>query len=115
VAAVFVIGIVAGLVAPLLQRFGRAAGVAMAMGAGIIVAASVAEYVFADPRTGMAAISANRQFDRINLACEIPVVILALLSLRGSRKIFWGGWAIHAGFAAWIVTIVVWLEFFWHW
>jgi hypothetical protein len=106
---------VTGLVAPLLRHLGRAAGLALAIGAGLIVAASVAEYVFADPRAGMAAINANRQFDRISLACEIPVVILALLSLRGSRRIFWGGWAIHVGFAAWIVTIVVWLEFFWHW
>jgi hypothetical protein len=40
---------------------------------------------------------------------------LALLSLRGQRKLFWVGWAIHAAFTVFVAVIVIWLEFFWHW
>jgi hypothetical protein len=49
------------------------------------------------------------------LECEIPVLALALLSLRWQRKLFWVGWAIHAAFTAFVAVIVIWLEFFWHW
>ena len=92
------------------------ANVLLAIGAGITIAISLADYFFADPqRVGMATIEANQKFHRIDLALEIPVLLLALASLRGSTKLFWSAWAIHLAFATWIGTVFIWLKFFWHW
>jgi len=104
-----------GLLAPLLRRFGRVAAIALIVGAGTIVIASLGNYLFADPRWGAAAIESNRKFDRLNLACELSGVMLALVSLRGSRAAFWGAWGIHLGLVVWYGVIFVWLKFFWHW
>jgi hypothetical protein len=50
------------------------------------------------------------------LACELPVLALALFSLRWLKKLlFWLGWGLHFAFTACILTVVIWLKFFWHW
>ena len=49
------------------------------------------------------------------VACELPVLIFALISVKSFKWAFWLGWAINLLFATFVAVIVVWLEFFWHW
>jgi len=49
------------------------------------------------------------------LEFEIPVLALALVSLRWQKKFFWIGWAIHVAFTVLVTVIAIWPEFFWHW
>ena len=37
------------------------------------------------------------------------------VSLGRRKKLFWLGWGIHAAFTSYVVAVVIWLEFFWHW
>ena len=112
--AIFFIGIFAGIVAPVFRRSGTA-GVVLAGGAAILMILAVAGLSHRDMREGLATVEANRREYRLILECEIPVLALALASLRWRKKLFWAGWAIHAAFALFVVVIVIWLEFFWHW
>jgi hypothetical protein len=111
---IFFLGIFAGIVAPVLRRYGKA-GVVLAGGAAMLVVLAIAGLLHRDTREGLATIEANRREYRLILECEIPVLALALASLRWQRKLFWVGWAIHAAFTVLVVVIVIWLEFFWHW
>lgn len=112
---VFVLGVVLGIVAALLRRYGWASGMALAGGASVLAILAVAGLVHSDGREGLAAIEANRRQCLFVLACELPVLLLALVSLEPGRKLFWLGWGIHAAFTACVVAVVIWLEFFWHW
>ena len=58
---------------------------------------------------------ANRRQYLFVSACELPVLLLALVSLERRKKLFWLGWGIHAAFTACVVAVVIWLDFFWHW
>ena len=49
------------------------------------------------------------------LACELPVLMFALISVKYLKWAFWVGWAINLLFALFVGVIVVWLEFFWQW
>ncbi len=50
------------------------------------------------------------------LGCESPVLVLALFSLQWlKRLLFWLAWGIHAAFTGCVVTVVIWLKYFWHW
>jgi len=112
-AVVFVLGILISATAPLLRRLGRAA--ALAAGAAILIAFCLFSVIHPDHRAGEAAVEANRRFSLIALGCEVPVLTLALISMAWWKRAFWVGWAIHFLFTPWLIVVVVWLEFFWHW
>jgi len=114
-AFVFALGVVLGIVAALLRRYGRASGMALAGGAGALLVLAAAGLVHTDAREGLAAIEANRRQYLFVLACELPVLVLALVSLERRKKLFWLGWGIHAAFTSCVAAVVIWLEFFWHW
>jgi len=67
------------------------------------------------PGSGSQPNESDRRFYLLFLACEIPVLALALISLRYFKSAFWLGWAINLGLALYLTVIVIWLEFFWHW
>jgi hypothetical protein len=62
-----------------------------------------------------AATEANIEEYFIILACELPVLVLALISFKYFKWAFWLGWAVNLLFAMFVAVIIVWLEFFWHW
>jgi hypothetical protein len=101
-------------VAPVFRRSGKA-GVVLASGAALLAILAVAGLLHQDMRQGLATVQANRREYRLMLECEIPVLALALASIRWHKKLFWVGWAIHVAFTVFVAVIVIWLEFFWHW
>ncbi|MGC2702933.1 MAG: hypothetical protein WA361_00365 [Candidatus Acidiferrales bacterium] len=113
-AIVLVIGVCLMLAAPLLRRF-QLRSPALVAGASTVVAVAIIGLAHQDPRIGEATIEANRRQYLYVLACELPVLILALISLRNSKWAFWLGWTINLIFAIYLAVIVIWLEFFWHW
>jgi hypothetical protein len=113
-AIVLVLGICLMIVAPLLRRY-QLGSSALAGGASTVLAVAIVGLAHADPRIGQAAIEANRRQYLFVLACELPVLMLALISFRYFKWAFWLGWAINIIFALYLAVIVVWLEFFWHW
>jgi hypothetical protein len=102
------------IAAPLLRRYGMAS-LALAAGALAVIAVAIVGLVFVDSRIGQAAIESNRKQYMFCLACELPVFILALISSRGFKWAFRLGYGINAAFSIFVMVIVVWLEFFWHW
>ena len=114
-AIVFVLGAILGMIAPLLRRRRNAASAVLAAGAAILIAPAILDFVHPDARIGQAALDANRRFYLLLLACELPVLALAIISWGRSKKAFWLGWAIHVAFTVWLIVMLVWLEFFWHW
>jgi hypothetical protein len=111
---IFFLGIGLMLMAPFMRRFGKAS-LTLACGATAVLVAAVGGLLRVDPRIGEAAIESNRREYLFILACEMPVLILALISLKFVKWAFWLGWAINLAFAIFVAVIVVWLEFFWHW
>ena len=114
-AFVFALGVVLGLVAALLRRSGRASGMSLAGGASVLLVLAAAGLVHTDAREGLATLEANRRQYLFVLACELPVLVLALASLERFKELFWLGWGIHAAFTSCVLAVVIWLEFFWHW
>jgi hypothetical protein len=110
----FLIGIGLAVLAPFLRRYGKAS-LALACGAATVIAVAVVGLVHVDPRIGEAAIADNRREYLFMVACELPVLIFALISVKYLKWVFWLGWAINLLFAVFVAVIVVWLEFFWHW
>ena len=102
------------LAAPLLRRY-RLASPSLAAGALGVLAIALIGLLHVDPRIGEAAIEANRRQYIFILACESPVFLLALLSWERFKWAFWLGWGLNVAFSLFILVIVVWLEFFWHW
>jgi hypothetical protein len=102
------------VMAPLLRRR-RLASPALAGGASIILALSAFGLAHLDPRFGQSANESDRRFYLLFLACELPVLVLALISWRYFKWIFWLGWTINFGLALYLSVILIWLEFFWHW
>ena len=100
--------------APLL-RPSKKKSLALAAGAAAIVALSFLGLAHPDPRNGQAAIESDHHFYVLFLACEMPVLALALISLRHFKWSFWLGWAINLALALYLTVILIWLEFFWHW
>jgi hypothetical protein len=113
-AIVLVLGISLMIAAPLLRRY-RLASPALAGGASMVLAFAIVGLAHSDPRIGQAAIEANRRRFLFVLACELPALVLALISLRYFTSAFWLGWAINLAFALYLTVVAVWLEFFWHW
>jgi hypothetical protein len=110
----FAFGMILMLLAPLLRRRHRAP-YALAGGAFLLLALTVLGMTHANTRMGQAAVDSDRRFYRIVLGFELPVLILALISLRYFKYSFWLGWAVNLVFTVWLVAVLVWLEFFWHW
>jgi len=81
----------------------------------MLVIVAVAGLLHHDVRDGMATVEANLREYRSMLEFEIPVLALALVSLRWQKKFFWIGWAIHAAFTVFVTAIAISPEFFWHW
>jgi hypothetical protein len=104
-----------GIAAPLLRRYGKFASGALAVGAAALVIQAGGGVLRPDFREGLAAVEANRREYLFVLACEIPVLAFALVSSGRPKKLFWLGWGIHAAFSACVLTVVIWLKFFWHW
>jgi hypothetical protein len=113
-AIVLVLGIALMIAAPLLRRY-RLAAPALVGGAATVLAVAIVGLAYSDPRIGQAAIEANRRQYLYVLACELPVLIFALISSKHFKWAFWLGWSINLLFALYLAVIVVWLEFFWHW
>jgi hypothetical protein len=113
-AIVLVLGISLMIVAPLFRRY-QLGSPALAGGASTVLALAIVGLAHTDPRIGQAAIAANRRQYLFVLACELPVLMLALISLRHFKWAFWLGWAINIVLALYLAAIFVWLEFFWHW
>jgi hypothetical protein len=113
-ALVFAFGIALMLVAPLLRRYRKASHTLVA-GAFIALAVVAFGLAFPDFKEGQAAVVANRRFYLAILAFELPVFTLGLVSLRFFRYAFWLGWAINLILTMLLITLVVWLKFFWHW
>ena len=111
---IFVLGMGLMLVAPFLRRY-RMASHALAGGALVILGVSLFGLAHLDPRFGEGAITSDRRFYHSFLACELPVLALALISLRFFKWAFWLGWIINLALALYPTVIVIWLEFFWHW
>ena len=103
------------VVAPLLRRY-RMASPALAVGASMVLALAVIGLAFpGTARLGEEASRVNRRFYLTTVACELPVLVLALKSRKDFKWAFWLGWAINLAFAAFLTAVVIWLEFFWHW
>ena len=113
-AITLILGFSLMLVAPLL-RPSKKKSLALAAGAAAIVALAFVGFAHPDPRNGQAAVESDRRFYVLFLACEIPVLALALISLRCFNWAFWMGWTINLASAIYLSVIVIWLEFFWHW
>lgn len=113
-AIILVLGVIIMIVAPLFRRYHKASPM-LAVGAATVLAVAVVGLAHTDPRIGQAAIEANRRQYLYVLACEMPVLILALISFKYFKWVFWLGWAINLVFALYLTVIIVWLEFFWHW
>jgi hypothetical protein len=103
------------MIAALLLRRFRRRSPALAASASTALAVAITGWAHPDPRIGQAAMEANRRQYLFVLACELPVLILALISLRYFKWAFRLGWTIDLVFALYLAVIVVWLEFFWHW
>jgi hypothetical protein len=113
-AIILILGVSLMVVAPLLRRYQKASA-ALVCGASVVLVVVIIGLANWDPRIGQAAIEANRRQYLLVLACQLPVLVLALISLRSFKWAFWLGWAINLVFALYLTVIFVWLEFFWHW
>src|SRR5258708_19429149 len=82
---VFTTGMFGGMVAPIFRQYGKA-GIVLAGGAAMLVIVAVTGLLHQDMRDGLATVEANRCQYRMLLECEIPVLALALVSLRWPRK-----------------------------
>jgi hypothetical protein len=111
---IFFLGISIMAISPLLRR-ANLASPALAGGALAVLLVALVGLVHVDPRIGLAAIESNRREYLFFLACEMPVFMLALISWKGFKWAFWLGYGINAAFTVFVMAVIVWLEFFWHW
>ncbi len=95
------------LMAPLLRRY-RKASAALTGGAFIILALAFFGLIHPDARSGQAAIESNRRFYLIDCSqLELPVFILALISLRYFKYAFGLGWVANLVFTLWLSAVLV--------
>jgi len=112
--AIFLIGMSLMLLAPLLRRDNKAT-LALAGGACLVLVFSVIGLLHVDPRIGLSAIESNRKEYLFFVFCEVPVLILALLSRKLIRWAFWLGWGINAAVSLFVLWVFIELTYFWHW
>jgi len=111
-----IFGLAIGLITPVVRRYRRtAAKMLLVLGAVILVGFALTNLINQDPRVGLGAIAANRRFGLLIAGGELPVLAMVLLSLKWLDKLYWFGWGIHAALTVWLVVVIIWLEFFWHW
>jgi len=112
-AILLTVGMILGVLAPLLRRYGKAAFTVLACAASLVIA--IVDLLHPDPRVGLAAIDANRRFYRILLAFELPALALTLVSQRLQESRLGRmdhSWAIrnvaggHPGMAAILLALV---------
>lgn len=111
---IFFLGVALMILAPLLRRY-RTAALALAAGAFAVLAVAIIGLLHVDPRIGQSAIESNRKEYLFCVACELPVFVLALISRKRFKWMFWLAYGINAAFSGLVLVIIVWLEFFWHW
>ncbi|HET9401794.1 MAG TPA: hypothetical protein VFO34_12675 [Candidatus Acidoferrales bacterium] len=114
-AIAILIGIVLGLLAPACRQNAKARSAVLMAGATMVLAAAVYGLLHEDPRVGAATIAANRREYHFLMEYAFPVLALAAASLSRFKKLFWAGWSIHLAFAGFVLVVVIWLTFFWHW
>lgn len=102
------------LASPLLRRRNLGSP-ALAAGALLVLAFAGIGLLHADPRIGTAAMESNRKEYLFCLACQAPVLLLALFSWRRYKWAFWTGWGINVAFSLLVLWVIIELEFFWHW
>jgi hypothetical protein len=102
------------IIAPLLRRFLKASA-ALASGAFAVLAVTIYGLTHLDPKIGLSAIESNRKEYLFCLACQLPVLLLALISWKRFTWAFWAGWGINLAFSLFVFWVVIELEFFWHW
>ena len=76
---IFLIGMALMLLAPLLRRYNKAS-LSLAGGACLVLVFSTIGLLNVDPRVGLATIESNRKEYLFFFVCELPALILALLS-----------------------------------
>ncbi len=114
-ATLVVIGLILSAAAPFLRRRGKVSSYLLASGAAILILISSFGLLFPDTREGLAAVESNRRFYLFFLACEVPVLVLSLVSTGRFKSAFWVGWAINIVLAGLLIVMTIWLKFFWHW
>jgi hypothetical protein len=81
----------------------------------MLIAFAAFEIVHPDLRAGEAAVEESWRFATLTLGCQVPVLALGLISLAGRKRVCWVGWIIHLAFTLWLIIVIVWLTYFWHW
>ena len=111
---IFFFGVFAGFVAPLSRRVNARVSL-LAGGAAMLIIFAVAGLLHADARQGLATVEANRKEYLFVLACELPVLLFAVISSIRAKWLFWLGWGLHLAFCACVAVVAIWLQYFWHW
>jgi len=111
---ILLIGMALMLLAPVLRRYNKAPW-SLAGGASIVLVFSIIGILSMDPRVGLATIESNRKEYLFFLVCELPVLILALLSWKRLKWLFWLGWGINAALSLFVLWVFIDLTYFWHW
>ena len=81
----------------------------------MLIALSLFAFIHPDLRAGEAAVEGSGRFAMLTLVCEVPVLALGLTSLAGRKRVYWTGCITHLAFALWLIIVIVWLTYFWHW
>jgi len=109
---VFFLVLAIGIAAPLFRSL-RSRMLALCASFAIVLMAY--SYTVSSPEAvGGAASVANRRQALFIVACESLVLLFAAIASR-RKAMFWLGWASHVLLTVLCVTVVIWLEFFWHW
>ena len=108
----FFIPLAIGCFTPL---FRGSRGTVLALCAGAVIVVMGYSYaVSTTAAVGEAASVSNRHQAVYVIECEAAVLGLALLARR-RKSSFWVAWALHLMLTILCATVVIWLEFFWHW
>ncbi len=103
------------MVAARFWRRQKMASPVLAAGAAALMVMAIVGLATNDPRYGQGAVEDNQREYHFVLACQLPVLLLALISWKRFAWAFWVGWTVNLAFTAFVAAIVIWLEFFWHW
>ena len=94
----------------------KVASYVVVAGALLALTSSIFDWVYPAYKWGMASVNSDRRIDQFTIACELPVLVLALISVGYFRRLtFWLAWTISLIYVLWWAVVIIWLEFFWHW